>query len=224
MTITGAQQIPATASDDREEYRSVFRRQVFELLKRGYEGLESSRYKHADEEYITGELGTKIQNIIEDRSSPSWVWHYTVHIEVPINSAGREGRNRLRLDIEFERTGKGKHPRYPFEAKRLSSGTHATIGEYIGTGGLGQFLSGNYAKERSEAGMLAYIQSETPGYWASKVDKRFKKDANPLKLHADDGWTPVIIIPNFDHCYRSKHDRPLVGKPITVLHVFLSFC
>ncbi len=224
MNITGGQQIPANVNDDRDEYRTVFRRQVFELLRRGYERLNSLSYKHADEEYITGKLGMRIKNIIEDRSSPSWVCHFTVHIESPINSSDREGKNRLRLDIEFERTGRGKHPRYPFEAKRLSSGTHATIGEYIGTDGLGQFLSGNYAKEKVEAGMLAYIQSETPLYWSLKVDKRFKKDANPLKLHADGGWTPVNIIQNFDHCYRSKHDRPLVGKPITVFHVFLSFC
>jgi hypothetical protein len=113
MNITVGQQIPANVNDDRDEYRTVFRRQVFELLRRGYKRLDSLSYKHADEEYITGKLGIRIKNI---------------------------------------------------------------------------------------------------------------KDANPLKLHADGGWTPVNIIPNFDHCYRSKHDRPLVGKAITVFHVFLSFC
>ena len=224
MNMTISQQIPANINDDRDEYRSVFRRQIFALLRRGYKQLDSSRYKHADEEYITGELGIRIQNIIEDRSSPSWAWHFTVHIESPINSPEREGKNRLRLDIEFERTGRGKHPRYPFEAKRLSSGTHATIGEYIGAGGLGQFLSGNYAKDKIEAGMLAYVQTETPLHWALKADKRFKKDANLLKLHADDGGIHFNILPNFDHCYSSKHDRPLVGKPITIFHFFLSFC
>jgi hypothetical protein len=96
MNITVGQQIPANVNDDRDEYRTVFRRQVFELLRRGYKRLDSLSYKHADEEYITGKLGIRIKNIIEDRSSPSWVWHFTVHIESPINSSDREGKKRLR--------------------------------------------------------------------------------------------------------------------------------
>jgi len=224
MNISTDEKTFAKINDDRDEYRSVFRRQVFELLKRGYDRLVSSKYKHVNEEIITGELGVSIQNIIEDRSSPSWAWQFAVHIENPINSKKRKGKNRLRIDIEFERTGRGKHPRYPFEAKRLSSGTHATIGEYIGTDGLDQFLSGNYAKDNVEAGMLAYVQTETPQHWALKTEKRFKKDANRLKIHLDDEWVPFVILPSFDHCYRSKHDRPVIKKPITIYHVFLSFC
>ena len=94
----------------------------------------------------------------------------------------------------------------------------------MGTEGLGQFLSGNYAKDSVEVGMLAYVQTETPLNWALKAEKRFKKDARLLNLHADGAWIPFNILPNFDHCYRSKHDRPMIERPITIFHIFLSFC
>ena len=137
MTINRGFQIPTTSYDDRENYRSAFRRQVFELLKWGYERLDFLGYQDSDEENITGELVKEIRNVTEDRSSPSWAWHFAIHEDPLINTNGRLGKWRLKLDIEFERTGTGKRPRYPFEAKRLRSKTHATIGEYLGPEGLG---------------------------------------------------------------------------------------
>jgi len=224
MTINRGFQIPTTSYDDRENYRSAFRRQVFELLKWGYERLDFLAYQDSDEENITGELIKEIRNVTEDRSSPSWAWHFAIHEDPRINTKGRLGKWRLKLDIEFERTGTGKRPRYPFEAKRLSSKTHATIGKYLGSEGLGQFISGNYASEQDEAGILGYVQPETPLDWAKKMHDGFRKDQNPLKLRSDGEWVPVSILADFHNCYRSKHNRPSAGKPITLFHVFLSFC
>jgi hypothetical protein len=194
------------------------------LLRRGYERLDSPGFHDSEEEDITGELIREIRNVTEDRSGPSWVSYYAIHDDPRINAPGRLGKRRLRLDIEFERTGAGKHPRYPFEAKRLSSKTHAKIDKYLGPDGLRQFLSGNYASEQDEACMLGYVQSETPLDWAKKMHDRFRKDENPLRLSSDGDWVPVSILPNLHNCYRSKHNRPSAGKPITLFHVFLSFC
>ena len=224
MTINKGFQAHTSASDDRHEYRSVFRRQVFELLRRGYERLDSPDFQDSEEEDITGELIREIRNVVEDRSVPSWAQHYAIHDDPKINTPGRLGKRRLRLDIEFERTGAGKHPRYPFEAKRLSSQTHAKMDKYLGADGLRQFLSGNYANEQDEAGMFGYVQSETPSYWAKKVHDTFIKNTELLWLCFDGNWKHVDNLTNFDNCYRSKHNRPSVGKPITLFHVFLSFC
>lgn len=224
MTINRGSQTHTSASDDRHEYRSVFRRQVFELLKCGYERLDSPVFQDSEEEDITGELIREIRNVIEDRSGPSWAQHYAIHDDPKINILGRLGKRRLRLDIEFERTGAGKHPRYPFEAKRLSSQTHAKMDKYLGPDGLRQFLSGNYASEQDEAGMLGYVQSETPSYWAKKAHDTFIKNTESLRLCFDGNWEHVDNLTNLDNCYRSKHKRPSVGKPITLFHVFLSFC
>ena len=229
MTISRGFQTHRSASDDRHEYRSVFRRQVFELLRRGYERLDFLAFQDSEEEDITGELIREIRNVTEDRSSPSWAQRYAIHDDPKINSPGRLGKRRLRLDIEFERTGTseqgdGKHPRYPFEAKRLSSQTHAKMDKYLGTDGLRQFLSGNYASEQDEAGMLGYVQSEKPSDWARKAHDKFIKETELLQLCFDGNLKRVDNLANFDNCYRSKHNRPSVGKPITLFHVFFSFC
>ena len=223
MTLSRGFQTHKSASDDRHEYHKAFRRQVFELLRRGYERLDSLAFKDSDEEDITGEFVREIRNVTEDRSSPSWTHCYAIHDDPRINALGRLGKRRLKLDIEFERTGAGKHPCYPFEAKRLSSHTHA-IGKYLGPDGLGQFLSGNYASEQDEAGMLGYVQSETPSDWARKAHDTFVKNTEMLHLCFDGNWKPVDNLAKFDNCYCSKHNRPSAGKPTTLFHVFLSFC
>ena len=223
MTINKGFQAHASASDDRHEYRSVFRKQVFELLRRGYERLDPPDFQDSEEEDITGELIREIRNVIEDRLGPSWAQHYAIHDDPKINTPGRLGKRRLRLDIEFERTCAGKHPRYPFEAKRLSSQTHE-MGKYLGPDGLRQFLSGNYACEQNEAGMIGYVQSETPLDWARKAHDKFVKNRKMLNLCFDGEWKPVDNLAKFDNCYRSKHNRPPVGKSITLFHMFLSFC
>ena len=224
MTINRGFQAHTSASDDRHEYLSVFRRQVFELLRRGYERLDFLAFQDSDEEHITGELVREIRNVIEVRSSPSWAHYYAIHDDPRINAPDRLGKRRLRLDIEFERTCPGKHPRYPFEAKRLSSQTHAKMDKYLGPDGLRQFLFGNYAREQDEAGMLGYVQSETPSDWARKAHDTFVKNTEMLHLCFDGNWKPVDNLAKFDNCYCSKHNRPSVGTPITLFHVFLSFC
>jgi hypothetical protein len=224
MTLSRDFQTHKSASDDRHEYHKAFRRQVFELLRRGYERLDSLAFKDSDEEDITGELVREIRNVTENRSSPSWAHCYAIHDDPRINAPNRLGKRRLRLDIEFERTGAGKHPRYPFEAKRLSSQTHAKMDKYLGPDGLRQFLSGNYASEQDEAGMLGYVQSETPSCWAKKAHDTFIKNTDLFQLCFDGKWKHVDNLTNLDNCYRSKHNRPSVGKPITLFHVFLSFC
>ena len=185
MTTSNGFQVRTSTSDDRHEYHKSFRRQVFELLKRGYERLDSLAFKDSDEEDITGELVREIRNVTEDRSSPSWAQYYAIHDDPRINAPNRLGKRRLRLDIEFERTCVGKHPRYPFEAKRLSSQTHAKMDKYLGPDGLRQFLSGNYASEQDEAGMLGCVQSETPSDWAKKAHAKFVKNTEMLHLCFD---------------------------------------
>ena len=66
MTISSGFQAHTSASDDRHEYRSVFRRQVFELLRLGYERLDSPDFQDSEEEDITGELIREIRNVVED--------------------------------------------------------------------------------------------------------------------------------------------------------------
>ena len=209
-------------TDDREEYRRVFRRQVFQLLKWGYERMDSTEHQSAEEEEITGELAKEINTLVQDRSFPPWVGSFTVQEEHRINVDGRKGKRRKRLDIIFIYVHHGPRPRFPFEAKRLSVGTHV-IGQYLGPEGLGEFLRGDYGRDAQEGGMIGYVQTGTPEEWAQKAEKKLTKAPHDYQLCHDGQWMYVRIVQDLDHCYRSMHHRDIGKSPISIYHSFLNF-
>lgn len=223
MTVgkTGAKS--TDSHNDRDDYQRAFRKHVFQLLKLGYDRLDASFYENWKEPAITGELKRGIKEVLNSRMSPKWTGRYTVREEEPIDSPDRKGVERQRIDIEFERVQHGPRPVYPFEAKRLCTNTHS-IGLYLGSEGLGEFLAGNYASNTDEAGMLGYIQSESPKEWAKKAKRKFEDAPESFHLCPDGNWASASIIEGLDFCFHSKHDRPSMGKPIAIYHLFLIFC
>lgn len=209
--------------DDSSEYQEAFRKKVFLLLKRGYDGLVTASLRSAAEEEITGKLVNKIRDFLEDRDSPTWTRCFTIHEDPPINSPGRTGKRRKRVDIEIERVGIGPRPRFSLEAKRLCS-PGATAGKYLGPTGLGEFLSGNYASHQNEAGMIGYVQSDTPEAWSAKIKNQFAKKPKNFKTCSDGTWTNTVVIRELSYCFRSKHHRNATLEPITIFHTFLAFC
>jgi hypothetical protein len=211
-------------TDDCGDYQDAFRKKVFRLLKMGYDALHSKSFKNYEEEDITGEIVEIIKKILESRKSPKWAGHFSIHEEPPINAQSRKGKRRKRIDIEFEWTRRGVRPRYPFEAKRLCKNTHATMGEYLGAKGLGEFVSGHYAGDKDEAGMLGYIQSDTPEFWGAKAQKKFEKEPEKINACSDGNWTEAVIIEELPHCFYSKHHRASGDRPIEIYHAFFVFC
>ncbi|MBL7179938.1 MAG: hypothetical protein ISS65_06975 [Desulfobacterales bacterium] len=212
----------ASTGDDTEDYRRVFRKQVFQLLKWGYDRLNASEYQAAEEEDITGEFAKEINFMLEDRTLPKWVSHFYVHEEYRVNVKGRKGKRRKRLDIVFIRTQYGVRPHFPFEAKRLSAGTHP-IGKYLGVEGLGQFLTGDYGQEVSEGGMLGYVQSHTSDYWAQKAIEKIINAPQEYQIFKKGCWINEEILEGLSACYRSTHHRLLGKSPIAIFHCFLIF-
>jgi hypothetical protein len=210
-------------SVDAYEYWQGFRERVFKLVKMSYDLLDPTQYKNSEEPDISGELVKKMREITQSNTAPRWASHFSIHDDPPINSPRRLGKKRQRVDIEIERTRYGKHPRYSFEAKRLS-GNRCTARQYFGSTGLGEFISGHYANDRDEAGMLGYVQSDTLETWAVKLEGKFRENKASLRVSPGHEWVPVRIIPDLSHCYHSKHDRPKVGRPITLYHLLLNFC
>jgi hypothetical protein len=223
MSIGARPPHPPTESVDSDEYYAGFRKKVFKLLKLGYDRLDAPTFNQSEEPDITGELVRHIRQVIEDRSAPSWAWHFAVHDDPPVNVPSRRGKRRSRLDIELELARRGQHPRYPFEAKRLCAGGFGAT-KYIGQGGLQDFLSGKYARNQCEAGMLGYVQSHTEQEWATRIKRQFERAIPTTQICAGGEWSFAHEIKHFDYCYHSKHNRPSVGKPITIYHCLLRFC
>jgi hypothetical protein len=223
MSISIRSPKPAIKTVDAPEYLQAFREQVFKLIKMGYDRLDSKEYKDSEEPDISGELVSKMREIAQNSTGLRWAAHFSIHDDPPINELKRLGKKRRRLDIELVRTRYGPHPRYPFEAKRLS-GRYFTTGKYLGQKGLKEFTTGHYAADLDEAGMLGYIQSDSLQKWADKLHRQFEKDSMSLQACPDGKWTNTEVIPELNHCYRSKHNRPTVGKPITLYHILLNFC
>ncbi|QTA92522.1 hypothetical protein [Desulfonema magnum] len=224
MAVSNRSPRPAKYPDDRGDYQLAFRKHVFQLLKWGYDRLDALQYQDWEEEEITSDLARELDEIVQDRSYPRWVGRYSVHEEKPITTSDRKGKKRQRLDIEIERLRHGRRPRYSFEAKRLCANTHATMGAYLGPEGLGEFLSGNYAAEENEAGMLGYVQSDTPEAWSEKAQDKFRSDPDLVQAYAGGTWSDTSILSDSDYCYCSCHQRITVGRPITLYHLFLVFC
>ena len=196
---------------------------MFQLLKWGYDRLNAAIYQTAEEEDITGDLVIELDEIIQDRSYPRWVGNLYICEDPRVNVDGRKGKRRQKIDIEFVQFQHGPRPRFYFEAKRLSAGTHATIGKYLGSKGLGEFLVGNYGRDENEAGMLGYIQSHTPDSWAEKAKNKLINNPDAYQVGPYGCWTKNIIIEELKHCYRTNHYRSIGKSPIEIFHCFLVF-
>jgi hypothetical protein len=214
---------PNGIPSDREKYRRSFRKQVFRLLGMGYRRLEANKYSEEEETSITGELVKSIRDVIEDAESPRNLSRYSIHDDEPLNVAGRLGKRRRRIDIEFERTGHGPHPRFSFESKRLNDHGH-NVAQYIGKDGLLLFMQGEYGKCSAEAGMLGYVQSGTRESWAKKLADGIEKNKAALKISRGGGWKATAEFLSLSHCYRTTHERRKLRKPIQIYHVLLDFC
>jgi len=222
MAVSAPRRTKSGKIKDTEPYQRSFRRDVFKLLKLGYDKLNGKKYRDSEEEDITGEIIKSINVLLDDPSSPKRLKRYFVSDDPPVNAPGRLGKRRRRVDIEFTSNIRSPRPRYSFEAKRLCKTKGA--GPYFGNEGLGMFINGEYARESVEAGMLGYVQSESPQNWSEKLGKYFSENKGKLKARKDGAWKKAEDITNLNYCYTSGHNRIKKLPPITIYHLLLQFC
>jgi len=224
MSVTSHLAKKTSCVPDAKEYRRQFRKHVFCLLRRGYVRFpDPAKFEKSEEPDITGELVRVIRDVTYDSASPRWAWRFVVHDDYPVNEQGCLGKRRGRIDIVFEGVYPGKHACYAFEAKRLSAGK-CGMAEYLGDEGMGAFIAGDYAPDSPEAGMLAYVQSGTPGHWADEAKKRFTKNGTGMQVCPGGRWMRSKEFAGLTDVFRSKHSRPNVGHHITIYHLFMMFC
>src|SRR5258707_453323 len=123
----------------RDVYRSAFVHNCLALLVRARRQLADTPLASEEEPAITGLLVQRAKEIIESEDAEQWMEHLEVLDDPPQNDQpNRQGKRRPRIDIEFVEVRRGSRPRFHVEAKRLYRSD--SIGEYVGTGGLGMFL------------------------------------------------------------------------------------
>ena len=130
--------VPASPVD-----RLAFIGNVHRLLALGYARLFPRDYRDAEENLLNQAFVAALRAAVEDLSAPRWAIHFSVHEKRKQNDGQRLGNARFELDIVFERTRRGVHPRFSMEAKRLGPAHPVTT--YLGPEGLGAFMTGEYA-------------------------------------------------------------------------------
>jgi hypothetical protein len=214
-----------SASANRSDYEPLFIRRVHDLIKWGYDRLCASAYATEEETDITGDLAEAIENIL-DYPNEDWMWHYTVYDDPPINESitatRRKGKRRRRVDIKLTSANVSPRTHFCFEAKRLGKGN--PVSRYLGTKGLGCFLSGSYAGAEQRGGMLGYVQSDDEQTWAAKIDKELVSSPKSFSLQTKSNHFRLYqISAQLRHTYVSEHRRTTDGKRFQIYHSFLIF-
>jgi hypothetical protein len=208
-------------ADRKATFHRAFVLNCHELLALGYDQMDVASFQAEEEPAITGELVKEIKCAIESPNAPVWAAHFEVLDDPPINSPGRRGKRRRRVDIEMLKTQPGKRPRLQFEAKRLCNG--GSIAKYLGADGLQLFLKGEYAIDHDMAGMLGYVQVGDVHTWGEQIGKRINSDKTRYSVCCDGDFCRHAVASNLKHTYLSSHDRLAAGKPIAILHTLLLF-
>jgi hypothetical protein len=194
---------------DAAVYRRKFVATVHRVLALASRRLAPAALAQKEETDITGVLVEEMRTVVQGRACPAGATNFSVHDDQPVSGTGVEGKRRPRIDIVVERTGPGPRPLFHFEAKRLHRSD--SVAAYMGDEGMDCFLSGKYAQTEPDAGMLGYIQKDTPQIWTTRLATGFAARGMRLDRHATD--------PALPHTYRSNHVRG--GKPFELFHVLL---
>ena len=199
-----------------EDFRAEFARHVLFLVSAGYHRLIAGHASlaRAEEPAITGELHRSIEEYLDSDDAPTWADWYTPFDDPPEHCQPgglppKQGKHRPRIDIKFQRSGLRPRPRFRFEAKRLHC--KGSIAAYIGSDGLGAFLTGYYPAAEG-VGMLGYVQSGQNDEWAKELQNKLSSCA----------WQPVALIQKLPYSYTTEHSR--AGQAcLTIHHLLLSF-
>jgi hypothetical protein len=220
--------MPITPSDadggrsaNRTDYRRSFVNRSHAILKNGYDRLDSASFAGSEEEDITGELSRAMQGSLEDLQAPLWAKNFSVIEEERVHDDKRLGKRRLRIDIAVIHHQRGPRPRFRFEAKRLRDTDSRR--DYLGSEGLGCFLDGRYAKDDPDAGMLGYVQSDSPATHVVALREALARDSKRYQIHEGGEWREHPITKGLS-TFQSVHFRTNIGSQIIIFHTLLDFC
>ena len=208
-------QVPGNAA----LYRRKFVETVCEVVAAGFARLNAASLAVKEEPAVTGLLVDQMRAIVQSRDCPIGAENFSIHDDRPESGGEHEGKHRPRVDIVVEQAVPGPRPIFQFEAKRMNS--TGSVAAYLGDDGLGCFLSSKYGKGASDAGMLGYVQSETPQDWSRKIETKLDQERSIHQLDAVGTiWHKETSVPSLAHLFRTKHTRD--GDQFDVFHILLA--
>ncbi len=214
--------IQFSPSANTHDYRNAFLGRVHEILQLGYQRVDVKSCSLSDEPTITGKLVESIRTVMDDPKSPRWMNFFSVEEDPPVNNGTKTGKRRDRLDIEFSSGTRRPRCRFSFEAKRL--GVKNPVSDYIGREGLGCFLDGRYAAESDDAGMIGYMQSDSPREWAEKLAAQVDGLAKNHAVCKNGHWKASRFAKGPQYTFHTRHKRARISREINIFHSLLAFC
>ena len=214
--------IQFSSSANTHDYRNVFLGRVHEVLQLGYRRLDAKSYCAHDEPSITGNLVESIRAVMNDPKSPRWMNFFHVEDDPPVNNGTQTGKRRDRVDIELSSAVRRPRCRFSFEAKRL--GVKNPVSDYVGCNGLGCFLDGKYAAKSDDAGMIGYVQSDSPDKWADKLAAQLNGSVTGHAVCSDGQWKVNKFKNGPGHTFHTRHKRKTIDREINIYHSLLIFC
>lgn len=200
-------------------YEKCFLRDVHRLLALGYSDVRQRIGAELEEEDITGLIVEAIQDRLDLLGGR--FGRYFIKETAPARSARRLGKRRRELDIVIECGASTPRRHFIIEAKRLRTNGYP-VSKYTGDQGLLCFVRGDYAGNSRNAGMVGYVQSDTPERWFGQLSSKFEADASGA-LGILKKLSLMNIVPDLKHEWTSEHLRH-DGTPITIFHILLVCC
>jgi hypothetical protein len=204
---------------------NLFLERAHELLQAGYEALDAKACNVWAEPEISGELASKIEELLGTRRQ-SWMRYWTAVDNWPENEphkarSRRLGKRRKLPDIKLKYTGQRETLYFRFEAKKLAgSGDYTDLISH--EDGLGRFLRKVYGRDDKAGGLLGYVQTESPEIHAERVRTALAHNPKGHQVHADGGWTSANWKAGPKCSFRVIHSRQSASSVI-IYYSFLSF-
>ena len=193
---------------------------VFQLVAWGYQREVKEIRQRRLEEDITGLIRKGINETLDELDDdllPRFRL-YSAHNEDPVDDHGSSGKKRPRVDVLIECSGSRPRKRYRLEAKRCARKKYRSkynIDWYAQ--GISAFLTGLYAKDSPEGGLLGLMQSDDEKYWKKELSTKLKSDTS---LCCQSPLSEVESTPDLPGVTVSAHQRS-DGSAIDLYHAFL---
>jgi len=150
---------------------------------------------------------------------------FSIHFQViPL---GLDGPVAARIDFKFL-AGFDEDAYFAFECKRLRIPRGAKLDHntdsYVGTEGMGRFVTGKYAPGQQHGAMLAYVMDGDVPAAKSSVLSSVQSLKGALRLVSGLQWECSRFLPNESSVQQTRHRRELNAGgecSFTLQHLFL---